>query len=82
MPDYKCYGLFTYTEILESCSYHGYENGQTYQDVAIKFIKGWNSSPPHAGLMNANYRSKVLCGVATYFNSEIKKIFISFVHVS
>jgi len=82
MADFKCYGLLCYTEILESVCYRGYETGHTYQDVAIHFIDGWNLSPPHAALMNANYNNKVIVGVTTYFHKETKTIFISFVFVS
>lgn len=82
MPDFKCYGLFCYTEILESVFYKGYETGHTYQDVAIHFIDGWNLSPPHAAWMNANYDSKVIVGVTTYFDNKTRTIFISFVHLS
>ena len=82
MSDFNCYGLFTYTEILESVSYMRFEKGQTYQDVAVKFINGWNSSPPHAALMNANYRSKVIVGVTTYYHRSTRTVFISFVHLS
>ena len=56
--------------------------GMTYQDIAIQFIDGWNTSPPHAGLMNANYMSKVIVGVTTYYHILSRTVFISFVHVS
>jgi hypothetical protein len=82
MPDFECYGLFCYTEILESVCYRGYETGHTYQDVAIHFIDGWNLSPPHAAWMNANYENEVIVGMTAYFDTETRTIFVSFVHVS
>jgi hypothetical protein len=82
MEKFNCYGLFCYTEILESVSYRGFENGQTYQSIANKFIKGWHDSPPHRGLMEAHYHNKVIVGVTTFFDSQTRIIYISFVHVS
>lgn len=82
MEKFNCYGLFCYTEILESISYRGFENGQTYQSVALKFIRGWHDSPPHRGWMEANYHNKVIIGVATFFDIQTRTIYISFVHVS
>jgi hypothetical protein len=82
MAEFNCYGLFTYTEILECASYQGSEEDNTYQGVAIQFIQGWNSSPSHAGWMNANYQNKVIVGVATYYDYETKTIYVSFVHIS
>jgi hypothetical protein len=82
MEEFKVYGYLCYTEILVCSSFSYPEAGLTYQDIAIQFIDGWNTSPPHAGMMNANYRNKVICGVATYYHKESRTIFISFVHVS
>lgn len=70
MPDFKCYGLFCYTEILECASYERYGEGQTYQDIAIQFIQGWNDSPPHRGWMEADYHNKVIVGVCTFYDKE------------
>jgi len=76
------YAQMSYMEILQSVSYPGVSEQQTYQDVARTFIRNWNSSPAHSGYMNANYRSKVLVGVTTYFDRASRRIFISFVYIS
>jgi len=78
----KMYGYLCYTEILVCSSFRYPEEGMTYQDIAIQFIDGWNTSPPHAGLMNANYMSKVIVGVTTYYHILSRTVFVSFVHVS
>lgn len=80
----KCcdvYAQMSYMEILQSSSYPSTPQ-ITYQEIARGFISNWNSSPAHAGYMNANYRSKVLCGVSTFYNISTRTIFISFVYVS
>lgn len=82
MEKFNCYGLFCYTEILESVRYRGFESGQTYQSIAAKFLRGWCDSPSHRGLIEANYRNKVIVGVTTFFDSQTRTIYISFVHVS
>ena len=82
MEKFNCYGLFCYSEILESITYRGFESGQTYQSVAIKFIRGWRDSPAHRGWMEANYHNKVIVGVTTFYDTQTRTIFISFVHVS
>lgn len=81
MKEWDIYAGLSYMEILQSSSYPS--NFQiTYQEVAEEFIRNWNSSPAHAGYMNANYRSKVLVGVSTIYILETRKIFISFVYIS
>jgi len=76
------YAQMSYTEILQSSSYLRVYAEQNYRDIARSFIRGWNSSPAHAGYMNANYRSKVLVGVTTIYIRETRTIFISFVYIS
>jgi hypothetical protein len=78
----KIYGYLCYTEILVCSSFRYPEEGMTYQDIAVQFIDGWNTSPAHSAIMNANYRNKVICGVATYFDKESRVVYVSFVHVS
>jgi hypothetical protein len=82
MEEFKVYGGLCYSEILVCSQYRSPEEGLTYQDIAIHFINSWNTSPPHAGIMNANYNNKVICGVATYFDKESMVVYVSFVHVS
>lgn len=81
LKEWDIYVGLTYMEILQSVSYP-FEFQITYREVAQEFIRNWNSSPAHAGYMNANYRSKILVGVSTYYNRPSRMIFISFVYVS
>jgi len=81
LEDFNVYVKLSYMEILQSSSYPN-NNLISYQEVAKEFIKNWNNSPPHAGYMNANYRSKVIVGVTTYYHKVSRTIFISFVYVS
>jgi hypothetical protein len=81
LKDYDIYTGLSYMEILQSSSYPG-RNQITYQNVAREFVRNWNNSPPHAAHMNANYKSKVLCGVATYYDIPTRTVFISFVYIS
>jgi len=81
LEDFNVYVKLSYMEILQSSSYPN-NNLISYQEVAKEFIKNWNSSPPHAGYMNANYRSKVIVGASTYYHKGSRTIFISFVYVS
>lgn len=81
LKDYNIYIGLSYMEILQSSSYPN-NNLISYQEVAKEFIRNWNNSPPHAGYMNANYRSKVIVGVTTYYHKGSRTIFISFVYVS
>jgi len=76
------YAQMSYMEILQSSSYMRAYEEQKYRDVAREFIRGWNSSPAHAGYMNADYQSKVLVGVTTIYIRETRTIFISFVYIS
>lgn len=76
------YAQMSYMEILQSSSYLRVYGQQNYREVARIFIRGWNSSPAHAGYMNANFRSKVLVGVTTVYIWETRTIFISFVYIS
>ena len=82
MEEFKVYGYLCYTEILVCSSFRYPEAGLTYQQIAVQFIDGWNTSPPHALFMNANYHDKVICGVATYFDKDSWVVYVSFVHVS
>ena len=81
LKEWDIYVSLSYMEILQSSSYLSTFQ-ITYQEVAQDFIRNWNLSPAHAGYMNANYRSKVLVGVTTYYNRPSRRIFISFVYVS
>jgi hypothetical protein len=81
LKDYNIYTGLSYMEILQSSSYPNKDN-ITYQEVAKEFIRNWNKSPPHSAHMNANYRSKVIVGVASYYNKSTRTVFISFVYVS
>ena len=81
LKDFKVYAQLFYMEILQSSSYR-YNDKISYQEVAREFIRNWNSSPAHAAHMNANYRSKVIVGVATDYHIVSRRIFISFVYVS
>jgi len=81
LEDFNVYAQLFYMEILQSSSYR-YNDHISYQEVAREFINNWNTSPPHAAHMNANYQSKVICGVTTYYNIPTRTVFISFVYVS
>ena len=81
MKDFNVYAQLFYMEILQSSSYL-YNDHISYEEVAKQFIRNWNTSHPHAAIMNAKYRSKVIVGVATYFDISTRTVFISFVYVS
>ena len=78
----KMYGYLCYTEILVCSQFRFPEAGLTYQQIAVQFIDAWNTSPPHSAIMHANYMSKVIVGVTTYYHILSRTVFISFVHVS
>ena len=81
LEDFDSYAQLFYMEILQGSSYPG-KYDITYQEVAREFIRNWNTSPPHAAYMNANYRSKVIVGITAFFHKEARMIYISFVYVS
>lgn len=79
MSEFRCYGLFCYTEILISIPKN---NCKTYQEIANHAIDEWNKSDSHAGIMNATYKNKVIVGTITLYRKESQRIFISFVYIS
>ena len=81
LKDFNVFAQLFYIEILQSSSYL-YNDHVSYEEVAKQFIRNWNTSPPHAAIMNANYRSKVIVGVTTFYDLSTRTVFISFVYVS
>lgn len=75
----EAYGTFDYMEIIVSIPI---ENCQTYQDIANHAIHAWNRSDQHSGIMNANYKKKVIVGTTTFYCQKTKRVFISFVFIS
>ena len=56
---------------------------QTYQEIASHSIHLWNKSTEgHAGIMNANYKKKVIVGTTTFYCEKTHRVFISFVYIS
>ena len=75
----EAYGSFDYTEILISVPR---STCQTYQEIARHSIDTWNKSTEgHAGIMNANYKKKVIVGTITFYCKKTHRVFISFVYV-
>ena len=76
----ESYGTFDYMEILISVPRN---TRQTYQEIANQSIHSWNRSKEgHAGIMNANYKKKVIVGTTTFFCKKTQRVFISFVYVN
>jgi hypothetical protein len=76
---FRSYGTFDYCEILVSIPKSYFI---TYQEIAKHAINSWNKSEGHAGIMNANYKNKVIVGAITFYHKETQRVFISFVYVS
>lgn len=76
----EAYGTFDYTEILVSIPAYSCD---TYQELANHAIHSWNrSTEGHAGIMNANYRKKVIVGTIAFYSKGSRRVFISFVYIS
>lgn len=75
----EAYGTFDYTEILVSIPRNEFT---TYQELANHAIHSWNRSGPHSGIMNANYKKKVIVGTITFYHKPTQRVFISFVYIS
>ena len=75
----ESYGTFDYIEILISVPRN---TCQTYGEIANHSIHSWNKSTEgHSGIMNANYKKKVIVGTTTFFCKKTQRVFISFVYI-
>ena len=72
------YGTFNYSEILVSIPIN---RCGTYQEFANHAIHSWNKSDSHAGIMNANYKNKVIVGTTTFYCKKTQRVIISFVYI-